>query len=148
MPMRTTAVIQSADDPVRLLSMVERRVTARLAAGLEAAGSTPEEWRVLSLLSDGRGHPMSELAEYALLAAPTLTKVIDRMVSANLVYRRVDEIDRRRVLAFLSERGRAAHEALAAVVDRHGRELEAAAGREELALLGALLSRIATMLPS
>lgn len=133
---------------MRLLSLVERRVTARLTAVLEAEGSTPEEWRVLTLLADGRGHPMAEIAEYALLPAPTLTKVIDRMVSAALVYRRADEIDRRRVLAFLSERGVLAHQALDEVVRRHNAELESVAGREELALLGALLSRLASQLLS
>ena len=41
-----------------------------------------------------------------------MTKVIDRMVANNLVYRRVDPADRRRVLVFLSARGRAAHRRL------------------------------------
>ncbi|PZG28224.1 MarR family transcriptional regulator, partial [Spongiactinospora gelatinilytica] len=99
-------------DLPRLLTLAERRVTARLSAALGAAGGTVEEWRVMSLLADGEGHPMSEIADHALLAPPTLTKIVDRMVSDNLVYRRADETDRRRVLVFLSERGYDAHHRL------------------------------------
>ena len=41
---------------------------------------------------------MTEVAEFAMPPAPSLTKVVDRMVSLNLVYRRPDLRDRRRVL--------------------------------------------------
>ena len=72
---------------------------------------------MLSLLADGSGHSMSEIAEFALMPPPSTTKLIDRMVSNNLVYRRVDPTDRRRVLVFLSARGRAAHRRLRPVVE-------------------------------
>lgn len=127
----------------RLLTLVKRRVVARLAPALAAAGCTVEEWRVLSLLADGGGHAMTEIAEHALLPAPTLTKLVDRMVSANRVYRRVDDTDRRRVLVFLSARGRDLYRKLSQVVEDEGDALVAAAGREEMALLGALLARVA-----
>ena len=50
-----------------------------------------EQWRALSILADNRRHTMTELAEGALLPAPPLTKLVDRMAAANLVHRRVDE---------------------------------------------------------
>jgi DNA-binding MarR family transcriptional regulator len=102
---------------LHLLSHTQHRVTTRVAAALRKQRSSLEEWRVLSLLADGRGHSMSEIAEFALTPAPTMTKVIDRMVANNLVYRRVDPADRRRVLVFLSARGRAAHRRLRPVVE-------------------------------
>jgi DNA-binding MarR family transcriptional regulator len=43
-----------------------------------------------------------------LLLAPKLSKLVDRMVSANLVHRRTDHADRRRVLIVVSARGRRA----------------------------------------
>lgn len=130
----------------QLLALVERRVVARMAAALAARTGTVEEWRVMSLLADGEGHAMTEIAEFVLLPPPTLTKLIDRMVSANDVYRRVDDADRRRVLVFLSARGRAKHRELAAVIDEEWAGIAAAAGKEETALLGALLARIADRL--
>jgi MarR family transcriptional regulator, organic hydroperoxide resistance regulator len=59
------------------------------------------------LVSDGKGHSMGELAEAVLLNHPTLTKMVDRMVSDALVYRVQDADDRRKVLMFSSDRGKA-----------------------------------------
>ncbi|MGW5410054.1 MarR family winged helix-turn-helix transcriptional regulator [Actinomadura geliboluensis] len=145
--MTTTGVPQHELDLPRVLARVERDITARLGAALKTAGSTVEEWRVTSLLSDGSGHPMTEIAEHALLPAPTLTKVVDRLVSAGLVYRRPDEEDRRRILVFLSERGQEEVTRLTAAVETEWGRVQDAVGREELALLRALLTRISTHLP-
>jgi MarR family transcriptional regulator, organic hydroperoxide resistance regulator len=57
--------------------------------------------------SDGNGRSMGELAQAVLLNHPTLTKIIDRMVSDGLLYRLQDPHDRRKVLMFCSDRGRA-----------------------------------------
>jgi DNA-binding MarR family transcriptional regulator len=137
---------QRALNLARLLTLVERRVMARLATTLEATGGTVEEWRIMSLLSDDRGHAMSEIAEFALLPPPTLTKVVDRMVSANLVYRRGDEVDRRRVLVFLSARGKAAYHRQCAATEHTWNDVAGTVGEEELTLLGALLARAADRL--
>src|ERR671911_2106153 len=100
------------EDLAHLLSQAERRVTERLSAALEAEGLTLAQWRVLSLLADGAGHPMTEAAEFAMLPAPTLTKVVDRMVSLNLVYRRPDLRDRRRGLIYSAAPGPRLHQRL------------------------------------
>ena len=51
---------------------------------------------------------MTMVADHVLLLAPKLSKLVDRMVSANLVLRRADPEDRRRVLIVASARGRRA----------------------------------------
>ncbi|MFG2779395.1 MarR family winged helix-turn-helix transcriptional regulator [Streptomyces prunicolor] len=117
-PQTPEPVIGLAGDLAWLLAAVERKVSARFATVLQSAGSTIEQWRVLSVLADNRGHTMTELAECALLPAPTLTKVVDRMAAANLVHRRVDEDDRRRVLALLTPRGRTVYESLKAAMEQ------------------------------
>ncbi|MER6084315.1 MarR family transcriptional regulator [Streptomyces sp. NPDC001833] len=101
--------VPSSPDLAHLLSHAERRVVRRLAAVLAEEDCTVEEWRVLSLVGDGRGHPMSEIAEHALMPAPSLTKLVDRMVADNLVHRRPDPHDRRRVLLHLTPRGEDLH---------------------------------------
>ncbi|WP_308313625.1 MULTISPECIES: MarR family winged helix-turn-helix transcriptional regulator [Streptomyces] len=136
----------SPRDLPRLLSSAERLMTRRLAAALEAESCSVEEWRVLSLLSDGRGHTMSDVADHALMPAPSLTKLVDRMVSATWVYRRKDPGDGRRVLVYLSARGRTRHRAVAALAERaqdevlaqlpDARELEEALARLESVLQG------------
>ncbi|MFG2025808.1 MarR family winged helix-turn-helix transcriptional regulator [Streptomyces sp. NPDC048825] len=140
--MTTTPATAVSDlDFARALTLVERSVVSRLGEALKAEGATLEEWRVLSFLGDGAGHAMTEIAEFALLSAPTLTKVVDRMVSLNLVLRRVDDADRRRVLVFASERGNEALGRWTAAVEQEQEGIVTALGGEEAALLRTLLQR-------
>lgn len=107
-------------DLVHLLSRAEHLAARRQTAILEAAaaGCSIEQWRVLTLLADEQGHTMTEVADYALLPAPTATKLVDRLVADNLVYRHPDPTDRRRVLVHASERGRELHRHLASSLNR------------------------------
>jgi DNA-binding MarR family transcriptional regulator len=130
------------EDLAHLLSQAERLVTGRLSAALEARGLTLAQWRVLSLLADGAGHPMTEAAEFAMLPAPSLTKVVDRMVSSNLVYRRPDLRDRRRVLIYSTARGRRLHQRLARDLGPAERVLGDVADGPDAAELARLLLRI------
>jgi DNA-binding MarR family transcriptional regulator len=105
-------------DLAQALSHAERRVVRQLARELEAEQCTVEQWRALVLLSDGHGHPMTEVAEFALVPAPSLTRLIDRMTTDGLVHRTADPVDRRRVLVHLTPRGRALHRRLAARIEQ------------------------------
>jgi DNA-binding MarR family transcriptional regulator len=112
-------------DLAHQLSRAERLLAGRMSALLESEHCTLDEWRVLKILSDGQGHIMTEIADFAMLPAPSLTKLMDRMVSEGLVYRRADDRDRRRVLAYLAERGRTRYERAAAVLAVAEMELSA-----------------------
>lgn len=127
----------------QLLSQAEHRVTRRLGRVLEDGGCTVEQWRTLVLLADGATHSMSEIGEFALLAPPTLTRLIDRMVADNLAYRKVDALDRRRVLVHISRRGRALHGRLAERIERNREVILAEADGEQVAQLTALLKNLA-----
>ncbi len=102
----------SPDSPITdhlayLLAQANREINRQLDARLRSEGVPVEQWRILKVLSDGNGRSMGDLAEAALLNHPTLTKTIDRMVSESLVYRISDPADRRKVLIFSSDRGKA-----------------------------------------
>lgn len=86
---------------------------------------------------------MSEVACHAMVPAPTLTKIVDRLVDTALVHRRPDETDRRRVLVFLSDHGREMHTTLAPAVARAERELAEELGETDLQQLMRLLARLA-----
>jgi DNA-binding MarR family transcriptional regulator len=115
-------------DLAHLLSRAERLLSARVATLLERENCTLDEWRVLKILADGHGHIMTEIADYAMLPAPALAKLMDRMAFDGLVYRRADSRDRRRVLAYLALAGRDLYERAAAIVARAEAELAAALG--------------------
>ena len=137
-----------------LLSYAENRAVRRLAAAWDGEDCSIEQWRVLALLADGHGHPMTELADFALLPAPTATKLADRMVADTLIYRRADPNDRRRVLVYLTERGHDLHTRLAASLDRLQAELMEAIGgggadfEECLTRLAEALDPAATRVPA
>lgn len=105
-------------------------------------GLNLEQWRTLDLLADGGGHSMTEIAEHVMVPAPTLTKIVDRLVDSTLVYRRADDRDRRRVMVLLSDRGRDLHHRLAPDVRRAEHELAATLGADAHHLL-TLLHRLA-----
>lgn len=125
-----------------LLTQVERRVSRRVETALGAAALSVEQWRVLTLLADGAGHPMTEIAGYALVPAPTLTKIVDRLIDRTLVYRRVDEEDRRRVLVFLSSRGSELFREVGVDVTETERDLAEELGVTDSNQLAELLTRM------
>jgi DNA-binding MarR family transcriptional regulator len=94
-----------AADVVGLLTRAERLAARRLRAVLEETGCSVDAWRVMCRLSEGEGHGMTAMAEWTLLPPPTLTRLVDQLVDDGVVHRRVDPLDRRRILAYLTPRG-------------------------------------------
>lgn len=92
----------------RSLTLAEHELSGRLEDALGHSGTTVDQWQILNFVADTTGSPMNAIAEHVRLPAPTLTKIIDKMVSSNLVIRRADEYDRRKVLILMSARGNAA----------------------------------------
>lgn len=125
-----------------LVGRVGHRMSREVERALGAGGPTLEQWRVLDLLADGTGHPMTEIATHAMVPPPTLTKIVDRLIEWTLVYRRPDETDRRRILVFLSERGREEHAALAPRVTVAEAEFVADLDESDVAHLMRLLRRL------
>ena len=118
-------------------------MTGELARVLEDEGCTVDEWRALALLADGRSYGMSALAEAVMVPAPSLTRLIDRMVADTLVYRTADATDRRRVLVRASARGQAVHGRLARRVEDERERILAYADADDAAALAVLLARLA-----
>jgi DNA-binding MarR family transcriptional regulator len=97
-----------------LLSQAEHGFQQLFNSTLTAHDLNPEQWRVLAVLGRSDGLPMSDIAEQAVLPPASLTRQLDKLVARNLVIRRIDRGDRRKVLAVLSMRGtRLVHELMA-----------------------------------
>jgi DNA-binding MarR family transcriptional regulator len=122
------AVGVSAAELLALLTQAERLMSRRVAAVLAAEGHSIEGWRVISLLADGAGHPMTELAEQSFLPPASLTKLVDHLVESALVYRRVDPTDRRRIRAYLTARGHQLHDRVQRAIQTSIDELPLPAG--------------------
>jgi len=122
-----------------LLAQADRQVNRQLDVRLRAAGVPLEQWRVLKVLSHRNGSSMGDLADAVLMNHPTLTKIIDRMVSSALLYRRPDPLDGRRVLIFLSDHGTALVAELDHMAARHQAEIVRSYGDDKAAQLKHLL---------
>ncbi|WLW50104.1 MarR family winged helix-turn-helix transcriptional regulator [Streptomyces sp. YU58] len=133
-------------DLLQLLTRAERLSVRRVQSVLDEFDCSVEAWRVLDLLSDGQGHNMTALADHAFLPAPTLTKLIDQLVDQNLVFRRVDPVDRRRVLAHLTPRGLERWQLLTREVRSDWAELESRLGQADGERLELVLHRLADAL--
>ncbi|WP_226370279.1 MarR family winged helix-turn-helix transcriptional regulator [Pseudonocardia oceani] len=119
----------------RLLGRAEYQVARRVEAVVAADGLTVDQWRVLDLLSGGAGLTMTGIAAAVGVPGPTLTKLVDRLVDTARVYRLADTRDRRRVLVFLSDDGRAVHTRLSPAVRDVETELLGAIGAHAPTLL-------------
>ena len=100
-----------------LIAGVNRRLDLAVEARLKPAGVRIEQYRLMESLARRDGQSMGELAPHVFVDLPTLTKIVDRMVAAALVYRAPDARDRRRVLVFLSDNGRRYLEELRPLVE-------------------------------
>ena len=114
-----------------LLAEAEQAVNRGLAESLGAEGVTVEQWRILRALSDGYGHSMGDLAAAVL-----------RLIEGALVYRRQDEVDRRRVAVYLADRGRDLVRRLDEQAIEHHRRIEAAYGAQRTERLMRELGRL------
>lgn len=68
-------------------------------------GLTEQQWRVLRVLWEHEAVTLNRLAALALIPAPSLVGVIDRMELAQLVNRQRSEADRRKVNVVLTSQG-------------------------------------------
>ncbi len=85
---------------------------------------------------------MAQLADAVLIPGPSLTRLVDKLVADNLVYRLVDENDRRRVLVYLTGRGRALHDRVAADVEKQSAAILSGLATRDAVRLTALLERL------
>lgn len=94
------------DQLAYMIASINRQLEAELEERLRPGGVPIEQYRILEVLDASEPVAMGEIAAQSLIEAPTLTKIIDRMVADGLVYRAPDPNDRRRVLILTAPGGK------------------------------------------
>ena len=107
-----------------LMARTGRKVNNRLTAKLRTVGLSLDSWLVLNMLVSEGGRSMGEIAEALVLNLPTATKLIDRMVNDNLVYRKPHHDDRRIIEIFPSDAGMIRHEVAKKLVAKEQKALK------------------------
>ncbi|WP_216893319.1 MarR family winged helix-turn-helix transcriptional regulator [Nocardia alni] len=101
--MDDSTALTALDDLARLVRRASQELDRAIATCL--GESAVGRWHVLNAVTAAEGLSMSQLVDATLLNSATLTRLIDAMIADNLVHRKVDDTDRRRVLVFPTRRG-------------------------------------------
>ena len=107
-----------------LMARTGRKVTSSLTAELRTVGLSLDAWLVLNMLVTEGSRSMGEIADSLVLNVATATKLIDRMVNDNLVYRKPHYKDRRIIEIFPSDAGVIRHEVAKKLVAKEQTDLE------------------------
>lgn len=90
-----------------LLARAGHQIAASFDHQLRRHGLSLLSWRVLAALAVRDAWTVGELAEVCLARQPTISKMLDRLERQDLIVRRADPADARRVLVSLTTTGRA-----------------------------------------
>lgn len=111
-----------------LLASLLNGAAGYAAQAAELLAETPltvDRWRVLELVARHPESTMSGLATQLGVPSSTATRIVDHLVSDGALHRVVDQVDRRRVILRVTDRGHAT----LSEVRRHLEPLEARIGR-------------------
>jgi DNA-binding MarR family transcriptional regulator len=88
-----------------LLARASFSISSEFHAQVEAAGFTVSEWRILASLSGVKQRTVGELADIVLAKQPTVTKMVLRMASEELVRRTPCTQDKRQAWVSITPKG-------------------------------------------
>ncbi|MEV6969770.1 MarR family transcriptional regulator [Hamadaea sp. NPDC051192] len=132
-----------------LILAAQREGNRQLAQALRPHGITPAQAEVLRLLEDRQPLTLSGLGELLVCESGTNpSRLVDRLVSAELVRRVPGEQDRRQVELSLTPAGRRLARKVAAIEDELHRMLAAAGSARELATAAAFLRTLVAGQPA
>ena len=115
---RSTPLIEAAHaliEGVPRLARLMRKDLRMHSSGL----FTEPQFRVMAVLYREGAHCLSSLAEYQGVSLPTMSKLVQGLEARELVGRRRDPRDRRRVMLELTPAGESAYEALLRRTESH-----------------------------
>jgi len=136
------AQVRMKDQLAYLIASLNRRLEAELEERLRPGGVSIEQYRILEVLDASEPVAMGEIARQSLIEAPTLTKIMDRMVAEGLVYRAPDPNDRRRVLILTAPAGTALFKRLRGISTAQEQRIAERLESEKAAALRSLLKEL------
>ena len=95
---------ECAREILEVVPMAMRRIRAELRRHSGSSLSVPQ-FRTLGFINRYRGASISEAADHIGLTLPSMSTLVDGLVTRGYVLRKVHETDRRRMTLALTERG-------------------------------------------
>ena len=124
------------------IKQVGGRVFERILSEKKIDAFNGAQGRILFVLWQKDGIPISELSKQTGLATTTLTSMLDRMEGANLIYRDRGDKDRRKILIFLTEEAKGLEQEYNEVSEEIGRIYYKGFSQDEIEKLEGYLRRI------
>ena len=125
-----------------LLARASFTISSEFHAQVEAAGLSVSEWRILASLSGVKQRTVGELAEIVLAKQPTVTKMVLRMASENLVTRSPCTQDKRQAWVSLTPKGKKLVKPLLKKAQQHEQLVLALLGHAQSASLKTILQKL------
>ncbi len=101
-----TQIVESAAQQVlEAVPLVMRAIRGQLRSHRRADISVPQ-FRAMAYIDQNEGASLSDLASHIGLTLPSMSKLVDGLVSRKLVARTSDSVDRRRICLALTPLGR------------------------------------------
>jgi DNA-binding MarR family transcriptional regulator len=127
-----------------LLLRTALELDLQLAQALRAAEVTPAQYNVLRILRNAGGAGVAgiDIAERLVRPDPDVTRLLDRLEARGFVTRTRDTVDRRFVLARITDTGRAVLEKHGAAIAAFHAEQFSRLDREEFRTFVALLETL------
>ena len=130
------------DQLAYMIASLNRQLESELEDRLRPGGVPIEQYRILEVLDASEPAAMGEIAQQSLIEAPTLTKIVDKMVAEGLVYRAPDPGDRRRVLILMAPAGKTLFKRLRGVSTAQEQRIVDLLEGEKAAALRSLLKEL------
>lgn len=128
-----------------LLLQSRESVMRQFRPNLKAHGLTEQQWRVLRALDEEGPVTIGRLAEACCILGPSMSGMLARMESADLIRRRRAGADQRAIRVELTRHGRTVIGAMSGSVEQIYLEIEQTYGPEHLASLYELLERLVAL---
>lgn len=125
------------------LAAAHRAVNQSLTARLKKHGVQIEAWRIMETLDAGQRLTMGELAEIVLINPPTLSKLVDRMVSDGFVHRQVAQNDHRQVNLLITSLGQKRMKQIRQEIQEHDAQIAQQLGKDKAEQLIGILRGLA-----
>lgn len=97
---------------VTSLLQTTKKFSAAVANIIVPHGYSVDEWLVLRAIQHDDGCSVSQISAASGCSGAALTRAVDKLVMHGLVYREASQIDRRKVVVFITKAGRKVSDAI------------------------------------
>ncbi len=125
-----------------LLARASFTISSEFHAQVEAAGFTVSEWRILASLSGVKQRTVGELADIVLAKQPTVTKMVLRMSSEDLVMRTPCTEDKRQAWVSITPKGQKLVQPLLKKAALHEKQVLSSLGGTQSHALKSILQKL------